>query len=114
MKNTAATLSASTPAIDSVPTRQWDRLSTAYTFAQAREESRRGQFAEIVAAVLFGGCVAVSVLQSGAASFALNRNEALEQVVARAVQKKAQQPAATETPALATSQPARATQARPL
>ena len=114
MKNTAAALSASTPAIDLVPTRQWDRLSTAYTFAQAREESRRGRLAEIVAALLFGGCVAVSVLQSGAASFALNRSAALEQVVARAVQKKAQ-PAATATPALAASRPARATiHARPL
>jgi sirohydrochlorin ferrochelatase len=77
---------------------QLERLSAACAFARAREESRRGRRVEIVASLLFAGCVAVSIAQSTTAAFALNRHGALEQVVLRAMPKKTQVAAAAALP----------------
>ncbi len=85
---------------------QLERLSIAYTFARAREEGRRGRVAEIAAALLFGGCVAFSVVQCAATSLTLNHSGALEQVVARAMPKKAPAATAPATPGLAQHRPA--------
>ena len=87
-----------------------ERLSTAYTFARAREEGDRSRFVEIAVSLLFGGCVALSIAQCATASFALNRSGALEQVVVRAMPQKTQ---VAETPALPSHPVSRAV-ARPL
>ena len=115
MKHIAATTSPSTSTDrSSVPAWQLERLSSACTFARAREESGRGRVVEIVASLLFGGCVLLSVTQSATASFALNRTGALDQVVVRAMPKKTQVATAPATLAQPASRPARAPATRPL
>lgn len=116
---TAATVTSSPIAASDRPcfsAGQLERLSIAYTFARAREEGRRGRVAEIAAALLFGGCVAFSVVQCATTSLTLHRSGALEQVVARAMPKTAPAataPAATATAAADTA-PTAATAVRPL
>ena len=114
MKTYTATSPVHNNAGVSEPTQTWERLSTACVFARANEENSRGRFAEILATVLFAGCIAFSALHGGATSYALHRSGALDQFVARAMApKKAQPPVvlSDDAASLATSapkQPARA------